>query len=418
MADNASYPNAKFVLLNYASPDHLDNYLSGNQMDAIESGKLVVYKTPEPGPFKMAHAKNMAHRLGIMEGGDILVNLDADNYTGPGFARYLAEKFQEAGEHEIFLWSRMISDGPDRLPRGINGRIAVTREAFLNAGGYDEQYATWSPDDKDFNLRLRRLGYTAQEIDRKYLDAILHNDKMRFKEYRHVSTHHGEDQLETIGDSDATIANYGKIGMGTVYKNFSTEPMQVESIPTRIFGIGLHKTATTSLHYALNILGYQSAHWKSAHWAKTIWEEMLAYGRSVMLERSYALSDLPIPLLYEKLDKAYPGSKFILTIRNEYAWLRSVRKHWSPQNKFRSAWDTDPFTHKIHKALYGQKGFDEAIFLERYRRHNAEVMHYFRDRPWDLLVMDMQSGAGWRELCGFLRKPIPMVEYPREYVSA
>ena len=42
----------------------------------------------------MAHAKNMAHRLGIIEGADILCNLDADNFTGPGFASYIAEQMQ------------------------------------------------------------------------------------------------------------------------------------------------------------------------------------------------------------------------------------------------------------------------------------------------------------------------------------
>jgi hypothetical protein len=53
---------------------------------------------------------------------------------------------------------------------------------------------------------------------------------------------------------------------------------------------------------------------------------------------------------------------------------------------------------------------------ERYRRHNAEVLEHFKDRPNDLLVMDMSRGAGWYELCGFLRKPIPDGRYPRELV--
>lgn len=50
------------------------------------------------------------------------------------------------------------------------------------------------------------------------------------------------------------------------------------------------------------------------------------------LERHYALCDPPIPILYEKLDQAYPGSKFILTVRNEDKWLTSVRNHWSREH--------------------------------------------------------------------------------------
>ena len=53
----------------------------------------------------------------------------------------------------------------------------------------------------------------------------------------------------------------------------------------------------------------------------------------------------------------------------------------------------------------------------RYRRHNAEVLAYFKDRPEDLLVMDMDAGAGWKELCGFFRKTIPSVPYPLAFQS-
>jgi hypothetical protein len=172
----------------------------------------------------------------------------------------------------------------------------------------------------------------------------------------------------------------------------------------------MHKTATTSLHESLQILGYDSEHWKSAHWAKAIWTEMKAEGRSSTLERHYALCDLPITILYKELDKAYPGSKFILTIRDENKWIESVRRHWDYDlNQFRRVWDADPFSHFIHKQIYGQKNFDAEIFLARYRRHNAEVIEYFKSRPDDLLVFNSNN---WPKLCQFLKRPIPDVPYP------
>ncbi len=422
LADNADYPDAVFVVLDYNSQDNLLQVLRTNHAAEIESGRLVVYSYRETTPFRVSHAKNMAHRLGILEGADILVNLDADNFTGPGMAAFIAEQFDT--KEDVFLFARMIQQGPDRLPRGINGRIVASKKAFLKVGGYDERFATWSPDDKDFNLRLRRLGYKPQEIDRRFLNCIRHNDKMRFK---HYSTHENcEDYaLETVDACDTTVVNFGSVGCGEVHRTLchldrepNSYPLTLRPIPTRILGIGMHKTATTSLHRALRILQFDSAHWKDAHWAKAIWEEMSAWGRSQTLEKSYALSDLPIPLLYEKLDTAYPGSKFILTIRDEQNWLRSVRNHWSHEsNRFRGAWSTDPFSHKVHKLLYGQKGFDTDIFLARYRRHNAEVLEYFKERPGDLLVMDMDNGAGWKELCGFLGCSIPGVGYPKELVT-
>jgi len=403
--------NARFVLVNYNSQDGLDDVIRKEHMDAIESGRLSVYRFTEPGPFRMAHAKNLAHRIAIAEGASALANMDADNFGGQDFDKYVAD--QLAGG-EAFLWAHMRKG---EMRRGISGRIAVTKHAFLAVGGYDETFNTWSPDDKDFNIRLRRLGFEAREIDARYLEAISHNDKMRFREYPHAQECSAAESFILPGREDVRVVNAGSIGLGTVYKNFGPEPIEILPLPTRIFGIGMHKTATTSLNRALIALGCDSAHWKSAHWAKAIWEEMRRDGRSPTLERNYALCDLPIALLFRELDAAYQGSKFILTVRDEDEWVRSVSNHWSDKNPYRAQWDTDPFTHRVHRETYGRVKFDEQVMRERYRRHNAEVLEYFKGRPRDLLVMNMSAGAGWYELCGFLRKPIPSGPYPREFAT-
>ena len=70
-----------------------------------------------------------------------------------------------------------------------------------------------------------------------------------------------------------------------------------------------------------------------------------------------------------------------------------------------------PLTHKIHKIVYGQKGFDAEVMLRRYRSHNAEVRRWFGK---NLLVVDFTKDAGWHELCGFLHEPLPSVPFPRE----
>lgn len=411
MRDNGSY--AKFLVLDYNSQDGLCEWLRSECACEIESGRLAVYTYTGSDTFQMAHAKNMAHRLGILEGGDILVNLDADNYTGPHFARYILDQFGVERDEDIFLWSRMQKGV---LDRGISGRIAVSKKAFLLAGGYDEQFNEWGPDDKDFNHRLRRLGFVPVEIPEEYLKAIRHNDKMRFREYPHVLSRgaSGDVRFERVCTDTSTIANFGNIGCGEVHRRFNCErSFSIDPVPTRIFGIGMHKTATTSLHSALRILGIDSAHWQSAHWAKAIWKQMVEGARSITLEQHYALSDLPIPLLFKELDLAYTGSKFILTKRAPEKWLESVRRHWDADyNPFRKNWDSDCFTNKIHNLVYHSKQFDAEVFMTRYLEHNREVVRYFKDRPGDLLVMEMDEGAGWPELCGFLGAPIPSDRYP------
>ena len=108
----------------------------------------------------------------------------------------------------------------------------------------------------------------------------------------------------------------------------------------------------------------------------------------------------------------YPGSRFILTVRDEASWIDSVRRHWDANaNPFRKGWDRDPFSHAIHKELYGRRDFDAETMLARFRRHNAEVKEYFASRLDDFLVLD--GGNRWGDLCGFLGRPIPGVPYPK-----
>lgn len=411
----ACNPKSKFILLDYNSNDDLLRYLFFEHKQDIESGRLIIYSNRTEPVFRMAPAKNQAHRCGILEGADILVNLDADNLTGYLFEDFIAEKFAE--NPNIFLWANVthgvhLASGTP-VVRGLSGRIVVSRGAFYRTGGYDEKYEEWSPDDKDFNLRLRMLGYDSEEIDPPYLLGIPHNERIRFKEYPHLQDA-TPDYFYAVNKASVREAfvNDGWCGCGTVYRNGDFgRPIELKRLPTRmVFGIGMHKTATTSLHHALGILGYDCWHWSSAHAAKAIWREMNNEGRSATLDGYHAATDLPIPLLYQQLDKAYPGSRFVLTVRDDREWLASVRKHFDPtQNRWRRGWDNDPFSNRIHRILYGRMDFDAETMLARYQRHNAEVREYFRDRPGDLLIT---NGAGWRELCPFLDVPMPDVPYP------
>ena len=52
------------------------------------------------------------------------------------------------------------------------------------------------------------------------------------------------------------------------------------------------------------------------------------------------------------------------------------------------------------------------IYVDRYKNHNREVNEYFKDRPDDLLVMDVTAGDGWEKLCPFLGVDIPDIDFP------
>jgi len=168
----------------------------------------------------------------------------------------------------------------------------------------------------------------------------------------------------------------------------------------KVFGIGFQKTGTTTLKWALYALGYD---------VKGGGLELIEPLTRGDLEPVYdvadtfdAFEDHPWPQLFKEMDARYPGSKFVLTLRDEASWIESVVNHLG--------FLPDP----MQKLTYGvgfPAGFED-VFLDRYRRHNADVQDYFRDRPDDLLVLDFWQEAGWDTLCRFLGKPVPEQAFP------
>lgn len=173
----------------------------------------------------------------------------------------------------------------------------------------------------------------------------------------------------------------------------------------KVFGIGCPKTGTKTLGEALSLLGLRGVSWEPQ-----LLEEVLAGRTEAALEharRYEAFDDLPWCLLYRELDQAFPGSKFILTVRKDSAaWLKSFRAH----------------AVLGHGVLLGQDGRRVKYGIPRqpvlpegvagYEAHNAAVLSYFRDRPGNLLSVCWERGDGWSELCGFLGLPPPRLPFP------
>ena len=55
---------------------------------------------------------------------------------------------------------------------------------------------------------------------------------------------------------------------------------------------------------------------------------------------------------------------------------------------------------------------NEELFLERYRRHNREVLEYFRDRQDDLLVLPIEAPDLWERLGEVLDADVPGGSFP------
>jgi len=178
----------------------------------------------------------------------------------------------------------------------------------------------------------------------------------------------------------------------------------------KIFCIGLSKTGTTSLASALTELGYRTL---DNIGASTYHPGDMGCVERALLDANDAFTDTPIPSIYRQLDQHYPGSKFILTVRDTDAWLKSARKQFTPQHAQQRG---DAINH-IFDELYGSHSFDEAGFRDGYRRFIDSARQYFADRPDDLLVIDISRKDAWQSLCGFLGRPVPDLPFPKANVT-
>lgn len=183
---------------------------------------------------------------------------------------------------------------------------------------------------------------------------------------------------------------------------------KTRSFPTKVFCIGWSKTGTTSLTEALRMLGLFS--WHTAPWiigSEYFKSDVSAISLDFSCMANYtAVSDLPVCALFRELDEAFPNSKFILTTRPAESWIESALSQL--QNSIKQYGMMGPMA----RWAYGTDQIDRDLLLQRYNRHNQEVLEYFKGRS-DLLILDLAEGNEWGKLCGFLGLPVPDMPFPR-----
>ncbi len=181
---------------------------------------------------------------------------------------------------------------------------------------------------------------------------------------------------------------------------------------SKVFGIGLSRTATVSLTEALKVLGYKSIHYPIRMIRMRDGKLWIDLKRVAKFD---ALTDTPITRFYKKLDKSFPNSKFILTVRDIDSWLGSIGKMCENLKLLKWAAFMKVFKkgRKVDLDLYKSAGFDRKIFRKAYEAHIRDVSSYFKDRKEDLLVLNICQGEGWKKLCNFLDKDIPVTEFPK-----
>ena len=173
---------------------------------------------------------------------------------------------------------------------------------------------------------------------------------------------------------------------------------------SKVFGIGLNKTGTTTLGQCARILGYNHTGYNRKLLKDVVLRNDFS-GIETTVNNYEFFEDWPWPLIYRQLDSRFPGSKFILTTpKDAVTWFNKLKNHSMK-------------THPVRHARRLSYGYDfphnhEQEHLDFYARHNAEVCEYFKNRGDDFIKLCWENGDGFAALCGFLGRDVPDIELP------
>lgn len=168
----------------------------------------------------------------------------------------------------------------------------------------------------------------------------------------------------------------------------------------KVFGIGFHRTGTTSLQTALEALDYNVTGMRDEDWADYVAGDYDSIKRTIATFDGFR--DMPWPLMYKWLHETYPDAVFVLTYRGSESWARSCAGNYK----------TRPYA--MFPEIYGFDSFagNEETAIAVYEKHIADVRAYFADHPAQFLEVDVTSGLSWDVLCDFLGEPLPDRPFP------
>ena len=187
----------------------------------------------------------------------------------------------------------------------------------------------------------------------------------------------------------------------------------------KIFCIGLNKTGTTSLKKEMELQGFVVGNQRRAEllfddWVKKDFSRIIKYCKTAQFFQDVPFS---LPYTFIAIDQAFPGSKFILTIRDDAeSWYNSlIRFH----GKLFGNGKIPPTTEDLKSATYIYKGFpyhsrthvlnapendlyNKEILIDFYETHNKAVTDYFRFRKNDFLEINLKEDNSYEKFCSFL----------------
>ena len=192
--------DTEWIILNFASHDGLHDFMI-SRLNKI-STRIVYAKDTSNRMWHMSSGKNSAHAVAS---GNVLVNMDCDNYIDPN-VDIIKTKFQ-SGTQILRTWTGIYGDG-------TCGRVSIDKDSFYKLGGYDENFYP--------------AGYQDIDIFKRAIALKLRHDV-------HVST----DYRAIKNDKIETIKNTGMSNIPYKFMNEENEEMSKHNIKNKILKVNL-----------------------------------------------------------------------------------------------------------------------------------------------------------------------------------
>lgn len=186
----------------------------------------------------------------------------------------------------------------------------------------------------------------------------------------------------------------------------------------QVIGAGLGRTATFSLKFALEHVGFGPCYhmsevfagarrnvplWLDAVQRQPDWDAIFDGFRST--------TDYPACTYWRELAELYPDAKVILTVRDADSWFDSVSETIFSQ-KMQGSLAGTPIEAMMNGVIFDAfdgRVNDRAFMTDWFARRNQQVIDAVP--PERLLVFSPKQG--WEPLCSFLGVPVPDAPFPR-----
>lgn len=189
-------------------------------------------------------------------------------------------------------------------------------------------------------------------------------------------------------------------------------------MPLKVIGAGLGRTATFSLKFGLEHLGFGPCYHMTEVFAGArrnipLWLDVIA-GKpdwDSVFDGYQSTTDYPAASYWRELADYYPDAKVVLSVRDADNWFDSVSETIFSDQMHDSlkGTPTEAMMQGVIFDAFGDKLRDRAFMTDWFGRRNQEVIDSL---PAERLLV-FSPKEGWAPLCEFLEVPVPDTAFPR-----